>query len=161
MSLATGFRCAGCGEWNETVVDESAGNRQAYVEDCQVCCKPNMLASRMGPLGQGIYHPGRTGKLTRNAPRHLLRGYRGMIFGTGGANRRKGRKLGSGPSVTYNRPFRSVDKILRSRGVPILPVSSGSSNSQIQKQQLPRRIFGSTYRPITLRLFRRRLSAIL
>jgi outer membrane protein insertion porin family len=32
--------------------------------------------------------------------------------------------------------------------VPILPVSSGSSNSQIQKQQLPRRIFGSTYRPI-------------
>jgi Cysteine-rich CPXCG len=44
MSLATGFQCAGCGEWNETVVDESAGSRQAYVEDCQVCCKPNLLA---------------------------------------------------------------------------------------------------------------------
>jgi hypothetical protein len=44
MSLATGFRCAGCGEWNETVVDESAGNRQSYIEDCQVCCKPNVLA---------------------------------------------------------------------------------------------------------------------
>lgn len=44
MSLATGFQCAGCGEWNETVVDESAGNHQAYVEDCQVCCKPNVLA---------------------------------------------------------------------------------------------------------------------
>ena len=44
MSLATGFRCAGCGEWNETVVDESAGSRQSYVEDCQVCCKPNVLA---------------------------------------------------------------------------------------------------------------------
>jgi hypothetical protein len=43
MSLATGFRCAGCGEWNETVVDESAGSRQSYVEDCQVCCKPNVL----------------------------------------------------------------------------------------------------------------------
>jgi hypothetical protein len=44
MSLATGFQCAGCGEWNETVVDESAGSRQNYVEDCQVCCKPNLLA---------------------------------------------------------------------------------------------------------------------
>ncbi len=44
MSLATGFQCAGCGEWNETVVDESAGKRQEYVEDCQVCCKPNVLA---------------------------------------------------------------------------------------------------------------------
>ena len=24
-------------------VDESAGRRQSYVEDCQVCCKPNVL----------------------------------------------------------------------------------------------------------------------
>jgi cysteine-rich CPXCG protein len=44
MSLATGFQCAGCGEWNETVVDASAGSRQSYIEDCQVCCKPNVLA---------------------------------------------------------------------------------------------------------------------
>src|SRR5271156_3218245 len=68
-----------------------------------------------------------------------------MIFSTGGARQRGGRKLGSGPSVTYNRVFRSLDKILSSRGVPISSVSSGSSNSRIQKQQLPRRIFGSTY----------------
>ena len=39
----TGFACAGCGEWNETFVDPSAGKRQSYVEDCQVCCKPNVL----------------------------------------------------------------------------------------------------------------------
>jgi len=38
-----GFQCAGCGEWNETSVDESAGTVQSYVEDCQVCCKPNLL----------------------------------------------------------------------------------------------------------------------
>ncbi len=38
-----GFVCAGCGEWNETTVDSSAGRRQSYVEDCQVCCKPNVL----------------------------------------------------------------------------------------------------------------------
>jgi hypothetical protein len=44
MPIATGFQCAGCGEWNETVVDESAGSRQSYVEDCQVCCKPNVLS---------------------------------------------------------------------------------------------------------------------
>lgn len=37
------FQCGGCGEWNQTTVDESAGRRQSYVEDCQVCCKPNLL----------------------------------------------------------------------------------------------------------------------
>ena len=43
MPFAAGFQCAGCGEWNETVVDETAGSRQHYVEDCQICCKPNDL----------------------------------------------------------------------------------------------------------------------
>lgn len=41
--MTAGFQCAGCGEWNETSVDSSAGMRQQYVEDCQVCCKPNLL----------------------------------------------------------------------------------------------------------------------
>jgi Cysteine-rich CPXCG len=41
--LRSGFQCAGCGEWNETVVDSSAGSKQSYVEDCQTCCKPNVL----------------------------------------------------------------------------------------------------------------------
>jgi len=41
--MVSGYVCAGCGEWNETTVDESAGSRQRYVEDCQVCCKPNVL----------------------------------------------------------------------------------------------------------------------
>jgi hypothetical protein len=44
MPFPAGFQCAGCGEWNEIVVDESAGGRQHYVEDCQVCCKPNLLS---------------------------------------------------------------------------------------------------------------------
>jgi hypothetical protein len=39
-----GFQCAGCGEWIETSVDESGGSRQQYVEDCQVCCQPNVLS---------------------------------------------------------------------------------------------------------------------
>ncbi|HST77918.1 MAG TPA: CPXCG motif-containing cysteine-rich protein [Verrucomicrobiae bacterium] len=43
MTMTSGFQCAGCGEWNETAVDSSAGSKQSYVEDCQVCCKPNVL----------------------------------------------------------------------------------------------------------------------
>ncbi len=43
MIRASGFQCAGCGEWNETSVDSSAGRHQQYVEDCQVCCRPNLL----------------------------------------------------------------------------------------------------------------------
>lgn len=39
-----GFQCAGCGEWIETTVDESGGSKQQYVEDCQVCCQPNVLS---------------------------------------------------------------------------------------------------------------------
>jgi hypothetical protein len=46
------FQCAGCGEWNETTVDESAGTRQQYVEDCQVCCKPNVLDVRWSPADE-------------------------------------------------------------------------------------------------------------
>ena len=41
--MEAGFQCAGCGEWNSTTVDESAGRRQSYVEDCQVCCRANVL----------------------------------------------------------------------------------------------------------------------
>jgi hypothetical protein len=51
MPFEAGYQCAGCGEWNETVVDESGGSRQLYVEDCQVCCKPNVLAIHWGGEG--------------------------------------------------------------------------------------------------------------
>ena len=42
--MEAGFQCAGCGEWNQTQVDASAGRRQGYVEDCQVCCRANVLS---------------------------------------------------------------------------------------------------------------------
>jgi hypothetical protein len=32
--------CPYCGEPLTLAVDESAGRRQAYVEDCVVCCRP-------------------------------------------------------------------------------------------------------------------------
>jgi hypothetical protein len=41
--MESSFQCAGCGEWNMTTVDPGAGSKQNYVEDCQVCCKPNVL----------------------------------------------------------------------------------------------------------------------
>jgi hypothetical protein len=37
------FRCAWCFETNEIFVDISAGEDQTYVEDCQVCCRPNTI----------------------------------------------------------------------------------------------------------------------
>jgi hypothetical protein len=30
-------------------VDESAGRSQLYVEDCQVCCKPNVMHIEFDP----------------------------------------------------------------------------------------------------------------
>jgi len=41
------YSCAYCGELNETLVDPSAGTKQSYVEDCSVCCHPNVLTIRM------------------------------------------------------------------------------------------------------------------
>jgi hypothetical protein len=43
MQTTAEFWCAYCGEENVTFVDLSAGGVQSYVEDCQVCCRPNML----------------------------------------------------------------------------------------------------------------------
>ena len=47
--MDAGFQCAGCGGWNDTTIDESAGYRQNYVEDCQTCCKPNVLYAEYDP----------------------------------------------------------------------------------------------------------------
>lgn len=43
MILEASYECAFCGETIWTSVDPSAGRRQSYTEDCQVCCSPNLL----------------------------------------------------------------------------------------------------------------------
>ena len=43
METTAEYTCAFCGESNTTFVDISAGNSQSYIEDCQVCCRPNIL----------------------------------------------------------------------------------------------------------------------
>ena len=37
------YDCAYCGEPNGIDVDPFVGRNQVYVEDCQVCCRPNLL----------------------------------------------------------------------------------------------------------------------
>ncbi len=49
---AAHFQCAGCFEWVETTIDASGGSRQQYVEDCQVCCRPNVLTIRWSPADE-------------------------------------------------------------------------------------------------------------
>lgn len=43
METTAEYQCAFCGEYSTTFIDISAGFTQSYVEDCQVCCRPNRL----------------------------------------------------------------------------------------------------------------------
>jgi hypothetical protein len=45
----TRFVCGYCGEMVETSIDPSAGSSQRYVEDCSVCCRPNVLHVTIDP----------------------------------------------------------------------------------------------------------------
>jgi hypothetical protein len=43
MEIECTFVCAHCLQINATVVDPTGGVHQEYIEDCQVCCRPNLL----------------------------------------------------------------------------------------------------------------------
>ncbi|WOD40694.1 CPXCG motif-containing cysteine-rich protein [Nodosilinea sp. E11] len=43
MQSTADYTCAFCGETSTTFIDISAGLTQTYIEDCQVCCRPNQL----------------------------------------------------------------------------------------------------------------------
>ena len=45
------YVCDACGEEIVVPVDPAAGARQEYVEDCPVCCRPNVLTATVGPDG--------------------------------------------------------------------------------------------------------------
>ncbi|MBK8190563.1 MAG: CPXCG motif-containing cysteine-rich protein [Vampirovibrionales bacterium] len=38
------FTCAYCFQTNSAFIDPDGGSVQRYVEDCQVCCRPNALS---------------------------------------------------------------------------------------------------------------------
>lgn len=40
------YTCPSCGEMIDVRVDPSGGVHQEYVEDCPVCCRPNVLRIR-------------------------------------------------------------------------------------------------------------------
>ena len=48
------YACAACGETNRTMLDPSGGARQQYVEDCEVCCRPNLLSIVIDPESRAV-----------------------------------------------------------------------------------------------------------
>lgn len=51
MDDEASYVCGACGEEIVVPVDPSAGASQEYVEDCPVCCRPNMLRVFADPDG--------------------------------------------------------------------------------------------------------------
>ena len=49
MEIETTFVCVFCFQVNVTLVDASGGRRQEYTEDCQICCRPNLLRVTVDP----------------------------------------------------------------------------------------------------------------
>ena len=43
MNDEASYVCDACGEEIVIPVDPSAGSRQDFVEDCPVCCRPNVI----------------------------------------------------------------------------------------------------------------------
>jgi hypothetical protein len=46
------YLCDWCGEEIVVPLDVSAGERQEYVEDCPVCCRPNVVTVEVSEDGQ-------------------------------------------------------------------------------------------------------------
>jgi len=51
MNDEASYCCSQCGEEIVVPVDFSAGSEQTYVEDCPVCCHPQVLHVDIGPNG--------------------------------------------------------------------------------------------------------------
>jgi hypothetical protein len=46
------YLCDGCGEEIVIPLDLSQGDSQEYVEDCPVCCQPNIVHVEIDPDGE-------------------------------------------------------------------------------------------------------------
>ena len=59
MELEFVYVCDACGEEIVIPVDISAGHEQSYVEDCPVCCRPNIVHLQIDASGdvQGWTEP--------------------------------------------------------------------------------------------------------
>ena len=52
MQDEASYICDSCGEEIVIPLDLSAGESQEYVEDCPVCCRPNLIHVEIDPDGQ-------------------------------------------------------------------------------------------------------------
>ena len=52
MSDEASYLCDWCGEEIVVPLDVSAGSRQEYVEDCPVCCRPNIVTVEVDEGGE-------------------------------------------------------------------------------------------------------------
>jgi len=52
MQDEASYICESCGEEIVIPVDPSAGESQEYVEDCPVCCAPNVIHVEFEPDGE-------------------------------------------------------------------------------------------------------------
>ena len=46
------YVCSACGEEIVVPVDLTQGSEQEYVEDCPVCCRPQVIRVRVDPDGR-------------------------------------------------------------------------------------------------------------
>jgi hypothetical protein len=51
MDEESSYICDSCGEQIIIPIDASAGSVQAYVEDCPVCCRANVIHVQIEPDG--------------------------------------------------------------------------------------------------------------
>ena len=52
MDEQASYICDACGEEIVVPIDLSAGESQQYVEDCPVCCRPNVIHVEIDEDGQ-------------------------------------------------------------------------------------------------------------
>jgi hypothetical protein len=52
MSDEASYVCDSCGEEILLSIDLSAGSDQEYVEDCPVCCRPNVIQVEVDENGE-------------------------------------------------------------------------------------------------------------
>jgi len=52
MNDEASYICNSCGEDIVVPIDLTAGQQQRYVEDCPVCCNPNVIEVSIDPDGQ-------------------------------------------------------------------------------------------------------------
>lgn len=45
------YTCAFCGEANDLLVDRTVSKNQQFTEDCDVCCRPNLVTVQIDPDG--------------------------------------------------------------------------------------------------------------